>query len=194
MTSTRLLFVDNYDSFTYNVVHLLSSAGASVDVVYSDAAALEPSLAAEYRGLVIGPGPGNPSEQARMMSFLRTSIDASRPILGVCLGLQAIGEACGARVVHAPSQMHGKVSSIEHDGVGLFAGIPSPFQATRYHSLCLDEPSLPPELRVTARSSDRVVQGIAHATKPIVAVQFHPESVLSEHGPQIARNFLDMLA
>ncbi len=190
---TDLLFVDNYDSFAYNVVHLLASQGATLEVVRSDETRVAPALLDAYRGIVIGPGPGNPSQQPRMMALLAAAIERGVPVLGICLGLQAIGEASGARVIHAPSQMHGKTSPIEHDGDGLFAGMPSPFLATRYHSLCLDEASLPASLRVTARSPDGVIQGIAHRSGRAAGVQFHPESVLSEHGERLAKNFLDML-
>ncbi|HET9029708.1 MAG TPA: aminodeoxychorismate/anthranilate synthase component II [Candidatus Aquilonibacter sp.] len=193
MTSNDVLFIDNYDSFTYNVVHLLASQGAKPEVMLNDDASLIPALLERYDGVVIGPGPGNPSQQPRMMSMLRAAIDRGMPVFGVCLGLQAIGEAMGATVTHAPSQMHGKTSEIRHAGTGIFTGLPSPFVATRYHSLCLDPASIPAQLEVTATSADGVVQGIAHRTKPVHAVQFHPESVLSEHGEQLVRNFLDTL-
>lgn len=189
-----VLFIDNYDSFTYNVVHLLASQGVSPDVILNDDERLVPDLLDDYQALVVGPGPGNPSQQPRMMNVLRAAIDRGTPVFGVCLGLQSIGEALGARVTHAPAQMHGKTSEIEHDASGIFTGVPSPFIATRYHSLCVEEASLPAELRVTARSSDGVVQAVAHVSKPVSAVQFHPESVLSEHGAQIVRNFLDTLS
>ncbi len=185
-----LLFIDNYDSFTYNVVHLLASAGAQPDVILNDDEALVPALLERYRLLVVGPGPGNPSQQPRMMTVLRAAIDRGMPVFGVCLGLQAIGEALGARVTHAPAQMHGKTSDITHDGTGLFRGIHSPLRVTRYHSLCLDPESLPPELQVTARSDDGVIQALAHAAKPVHAVQFHPESVLSDGGEALVRNML----
>jgi anthranilate synthase component 2 len=189
-----VLFVDNYDSFTYNVVHLLAGQGATPEIVMNDDARLEPGMLAAYELLVIGPGPGNPSQQPRMMAVLRAAIERGMPVFGVCLGLQAIGEALGAGVIHAPSQMHGKTSPIEHDGSGVFAGLPSPLIATRYHSLCLDPASLPGELRVTARSSDGVVQGISHRERPVHAVQFHPESVLSEHGGAMLRTMLALAA
>lgn len=190
--SAAVLFIDNYDSFTYNVVHLLAAQGAAPDVILNDDPKLVPSLLDGYRMLVIGPGPGNPSETPRMMDVVRSAIDRALPTFGVCLGLQAIGEALGATVTHAPSQMHGKTSSIDHDGTGAFAGLPSPLTATRYHSLCLDPASLPGSLRINARSADGVVQGIAHRQLPVSAVQFHPESVLSEHGGRILRSVLDL--
>jgi anthranilate synthase component II len=190
VSTARVLFIDNYDSFTYNVVHLLAAQGAPPDVLLNDDSALEPSLLANYALLVVGPGPGNPSQQPRMMAVLRAALERGMPVFGVCLGLQAIGEALGARVEHAPTQMHGKTSPIEHAGTGIFTGLPSPLTATRYHSLCLDAATLPVSLTVTARSSDGVVQGIAHAALPVHAVQFHPESVLSEHGGAIVSSML----
>jgi anthranilate synthase/aminodeoxychorismate synthase-like glutamine amidotransferase len=189
----RILFIDNYDSFAYNVVHLLALQAATLDVVRSDETRLRPALLAGYAALVVGPGPGRPRQAPQMMEVLTAAIERGMPVLGVCLGLQAIGEALGATVTHAPVLMHGKTSSIAHDASGLFRGLPSPLQATRYHSLCLDPQTLPPEVRVNARSDDGVVQGITHRERPVHAVQFHPESVLSEHGDALARNFLALL-
>lgn len=186
----KLLFIDNYDSFTYNVVHLLASQGAVPDVMLNDDAKLTPKLLDEYDALVVGPGPGNPSQQPRMMGVLKSAIDRGMPVFGVCLGLQAIGEVLGASVVHAPQQMHGKTSQIEHAGVGILEGIASPFLATRYHSLCLDPATMPPDFAASAHSDDAAVQAASHATLPVHGVQFHPESVLSEHGDAIVRNFL----
>jgi anthranilate synthase/aminodeoxychorismate synthase-like glutamine amidotransferase len=186
----RVLFVDNFDSFSYNVVHLLASAGAAPDVLLNDDARLEPSLLAGYEALVVGPGPGRPEHAPQMLELLRVAIDRRVPTLGVCLGLQAIGEVLGATVTHAPRQMHGKTSEIVHDGSGVFAGLPTPVAATRYHSLCLDPGTIPPELHVSARSEDGVIQGIAHRERPVHGVQFHPESVLSEHGQRMIENFL----
>lgn len=188
----RLLFIDNYDSFTYNVVHLLASQGSLPDVLLNDDPSVKPTLLDAYDALVVGPGPGRPSDVPAMLALLSAAIERRMPVLGVCLGLQAIGEVLGARVVHAPVQMHGKVSPIEHDGSGIFADVPSPLQATRYHSLCLDPATLPPRLRITARSPDGVVQAIADRDAPVHAVQFHPESVLTEWGARLARNFLDL--
>lgn len=189
---TKLLFVDNFDSFTYNVVHLLASQGADLDVMLNDDARLTPSLLEGYDGLVVGPGPGAPAQTPGVLDLLASAARIALPVLGVCLGLQAIGEVFGGRVTHAPQLMHGKTSAIEHDGTGVFAGLPSPFVATRYHSLCLAPDSLPPVLVVTARSGDGAIQGVRHRALPIHAVQFHPESILSEYGPAIARNFLKL--
>jgi len=186
----RVLFVDNFDSFSYNVVHLLASRGVAPDVLLNDDPRLEPAILERYDALVVGPGPGRPEHAPRMMAVLSAAIECGMPVLGVCLGLQAIGEVLGASVTHAPRLMHGKTSSIEHDGSGVFAGLPSPLTATRYHSLCLDPSTIPVTLRVTARSDDGVVQGIAHRDRPVHGVQFHPESVLSESGEQIVENFL----
>jgi anthranilate synthase/aminodeoxychorismate synthase-like glutamine amidotransferase len=186
----RVLFVDNFDSFSYNVVHLLASAGASPDVLLNDDARLRPELLDAYDALVIGPGPGRPEHAPQMTNVLRAAIDRGMPVLGVCLGLQAIGEVLGATVAHAPRQMHGKTSDVTHDGTGVFSGLPTPLTVTRYHSLALDPTTIPAELHVTARSDDGVVQGIAHRDQPVHGVQFHPESVLSEHGRALFENFL----
>jgi len=190
----RVLFVDNFDSFSYNVVHLLASAGADVDVMHNDDRRLRSELLDSYAALVVGPGPGRPEHAPQVMALLRAAIARDRPVLGICLGLQAIGEALGATVSHAPRLMHGKTSPIEHDGSGLFAGIPTPLTATRYHSLCLDPATIPAVLAITARSADGVVQGIAHRERPIHGVQFHPESVLSEYGEKLASNFFALTA
>ncbi len=189
----RILFIDNFDSFTYNVVHLLASQGAACDVTLNDDSRLTPALLEEYDALVVGPGPGKPAEAPQMLAVLKAAIDRGMPVLGVCLGLQAIGEVLGATVTHAPRQMHGKTSVVEHDASGIFAGLPAGVKFTRYHSLCLDADSLPRTLRVTATSDDGVVQGIAHVEKPIHGVQFHPESVLSESGEKLVRNFLALV-
>jgi anthranilate synthase/aminodeoxychorismate synthase-like glutamine amidotransferase len=188
----RVLLVDNFDSFSYNVVHLLASGGVAPDVLLNDDPRLEPAILGRYDALVVGPGPGRPEHAPQMMAVLRAALERGVPVLGVCLGLQAIGEVMGATVTHAPRLMHGKTSRIEHDGSGVFAGIPSPLTATRYHSLCLEPSSIPQTLRVNARSDDGVVQGIAHRERPVHGVQFHPESVLSESGDQIVANFLSL--
>ncbi len=190
MSPMRLLFVDNFDSFTYNVVHLFASAGAAIDVMLNNDARLTPAILTDYDGLLVGPGPGRPTAAPRALSLISAAAATRKPVFGLCLGLQAIGEVFGATIGHAPQLMHGKTSQIEHDGSGIFEGIPPNFIATRYHSLCIEPQSLPPELRVTARSEDGVIQAIAHTDLPIHGVQFHPESILSEHGAKLARNFL----
>jgi anthranilate synthase/aminodeoxychorismate synthase-like glutamine amidotransferase len=186
----RLLLVDNYDSFTYNLAHLFGSLEADVDVIRNDSADLVDGITARYDATCIGPGPGRPEDAGRTLAVIRESIARRHPLFGVCLGLQAIGYAHGAEVVYAPHLMHGKTSRITHRGENVFAGVPSPFDATRYHSLCISAASLPPELPVTATSEDGVVQGIAHRDLPIFAVQFHPESVLTPDGKTIFSNFL----
>ena len=188
----KILFVDNFDSFTYNVVHLLAAQGATPEVFHNDDPRLGPKLLEKYDALVVGPGPGNPSQTPHVVELIRAAAKRKMPVFGVCLGLQAIGEAFGGRTTHAPEPMHGKVSAITHRGGTLFAGLPSPLHATRYHSLCLDPSTLPEDLEVCARSSDGVIQAIAHRSLPIAAVQFHPESVLSENGARLVRNALGL--
>ncbi len=186
----RLLLVDNYDSFTYNLAHLFGTVGADVDVIRNDDPCLESGVTARYEAIAIGPGPGRPIDAGRTMAIVREAAERARPLLGVCLGHQAIGESFGGEVVHAPALMHGKTSPITHDGSGIFAGLPSPFDATRYHSLCVAHHPFPAELRATAASDDGVIQGLAHRKLPIWGVQFHPESILTPAGEAIFRNFL----
>ncbi len=186
----NVLLVDNYDSFTYNLAHLFGSLGATVDVVRNDEARLDAALVAAADSICIGPGPGRPADAGKTMQTIAWAIAANRPLLGVCLGHQAIGEYFGGTVTYAPHLMHGKTSPITHDGTGVFAGVPSPFEATRYHSLCIAREGFPAELRVTAHSDDDVIQGLAHHTHPIEGVQFHPESVLTPQGRNLFANFL----
>ena len=186
----RVLLVDNYDSFTYNLAHLFGSAGAEVDVVRNDDPQLDERRLDDYTATVIGPGPGRPETAGMTFELLRAAARKARPVLGVCLGAQAMGLVFGGTVGHAPRLMHGKVSQIAHDGSSILAGIPSPFAATRYHSLCVASDGFPAALRTFATSEEGVVQGLAHRELPLVGVQFHPESVLTEHGERLARNFL----
>jgi anthranilate synthase component 2 len=186
---TRILLVDNYDSFSWNLAHLFAGlAGVEVDVIRNDDPRLDDGVTTRYDGVVIGPGPGRPAEAGRTMAIVREAAREGRPLFGVCLGQQAIGEAFGGRVVHAPRQMHGKVSEITHDGRGVFAGLPSPFSATRYHSLVVDHDGFPAVLRANATSEDGVIQALEHRELPISAVQFHPESVLTVQGRALAEN------
>ena len=187
---SNVLFIDNFDSFSYNLVHLLAACGAVPDVLLNDDPRLGPGALTDYAALVVGPGPGRPEGAPQMLAVLSAAVERRMPVLGVCLGLQAIGQVLGATVTHAPQQMHGKTSLIAHASTGLFAGLPSPLRATRYHSLCLDPATVPATLDVIARSDDGVVQAIAHRTLRVFGVQFHPESVLSEHGERIVENFL----
>jgi anthranilate synthase/aminodeoxychorismate synthase-like glutamine amidotransferase len=186
----KLLLVDNYDSFTYNLAHLFGSAGADVDVIRNDDPRLVDGVLANYDATVVGPGPGRPEDAGRLYAILREAAATKHPLLGVCLGAQGIGAVFGGDVIHAPQLMHGKTSEITHDGSGVFAGLPSPFTATRYQSLCISHEKFPAELRATAASEDGVIQGVAHRTLPIAGVQFHPESILTPAGAQLARNFL----
>jgi anthranilate synthase/aminodeoxychorismate synthase-like glutamine amidotransferase len=188
----RILLVDNYDSFTYNLAHLFGGVGADVDVVRNDDPDLDERALGTHDATVIGPGPGRPESAGMTCELLRAAAREAHPVLGVCLGAQAIGLVFGGTVDHAPKLMHGKVSHIEHDGSSVFAGIPSPFSATRYHSLCVGSQKFPAALRATAKSEEGVIQGVAHRELPIVGVQFHPESVLTEHGERLAQNFLEM--
>jgi len=186
----KVLLVDNYDSFTYNLAQALSSLGAQVRVVRADDPALEGALASRPDRVVISPGPGRPEAAGRSPALVREAPERGIPTLGVCLGLQCAAVAFGARVVRAPEPRHGKTSRVTHDGSGLFAGIPQGTEATRYHSLMVDEKTLPPEVVVTARADDGVVMGIRHTTLPLEAVQFHPESVLTIDGLKMLENFL----
>jgi len=186
----RLLLVDNYDSFTYNLAHLFGSLGASVDVVRNDDERLDAALVAAADAICLGPGPGRPAGAGKTLATIAWALAVGRPLLGVCLGHQAIGEHFGGSITHAPQLMHGKTSSIEHDGTSVFAGVPSPFHATRYHSLCIARETFPASLRITASSDDAVIQGLQHRTLAVAGVQFHPESVLTPEGGRIFANFL----
>jgi anthranilate synthase/aminodeoxychorismate synthase-like glutamine amidotransferase len=186
----KLLLVDNYDSFTYNLAHLFGAAGAEVDVIRNDDPRLVDGVLANYDATVVGPGPGRPEDAGRLYAILREAAATKHPLLGVCLGAQGIGAVFGGAVIHAPQLMHGKTSEITHDGSGVFAGVPSPFTATRYHSLCISHENFPASLRAIAASEDGVIQGVAHRELPIWGVQFHPESILTPAGAQLARNFL----
>jgi anthranilate synthase/aminodeoxychorismate synthase-like glutamine amidotransferase len=192
-----ILVIDNYDSFTFNLVQALQAAGADVRVVRNDAidrAGIE-RLAAEadahLAGIVISPGPGDPDHAGVSMDAVRVAADQRIPLLGVCLGMQSMAAAYGASIVRAPTLVHGEAAEVTHDGAGLLEGMPPAFMAARYHSLCVDPATLPPELRVTAMSEeDQVVMGLRHISLPIEGVQFHPESVLTPHGPRLLANFL----
>ena len=186
-----LLMIDNYDSFTYNLVQYLGELGATLHVRRNDQVTLDEIAALAPSHIVISPGPGRP-EDAGVTPGMIERFGPSVPILGVCLGHQAIGLVCGGRVVRAPVPMHGKTSVIEHDGRGVFTGLASPIEASRYHSLIVEEQGLPDVLEVSARSrSDGIIMGLRHKTWPLQGVQFHPESVLTSEGRRMLRNFLD---
>jgi anthranilate synthase component 2 len=183
------VLIDNYDSFTYNLVHFLGELGAEMAVHRNDAITPEQVLALGPEGVVLSPGPCDPDRAGICLDLVKLAA-GKLPVLGVCLGHQAIGQAFGGRVIRAPTMMHGKLSAIHHDGAGLFAGLSSPFTATRYHSLMLDPATLPECLEVTARTEDGVIMGVAHRELPLFGVQFHPESIASEHGHDVLANFL----
>jgi anthranilate synthase component 2 len=185
------LLIDNYDSFTYNLRHYLGELGAEVEVRRNDALSADQALELNPQGIVISPGPCDPDRAGICLELVKKAAAGKVPLLGVCLGHQCIGQAFGGKVVRAPVPMHGKVSEISHNGRGLFAGIPSPFTATRYHSLTVERAGLPDCLEITATSSDGVIQGLSHKTLAVYGVQFHPESIASEHGHDILRNFLN---
>ena len=186
----RLLLLDNYDSFTYNLAQYLEELGAGVEVVRNDRITIDQVKAAAFDAIVISPGPGRPEEAGISVKLVRETFGRT-PLLGVCLGHQAIGYAYGARVVPAPTLMHGKTSPIVHDGRTLFAGLENPFEATRYHSLVVEEASLPEELSVSARTPDGVLMGLRHREHAQEGVQFHPESVLTVAGKRLLANFLE---
>lgn len=187
-----ILVIDNYDSFTYNLVQLLAALGAEVEVRRNDALTAEEALAMAPRGIVISPGPGTPDDAGISRDIVRLAFAAGLPLLGVCLGHQCIAQVFGGEVCRSPKPVHGKTDEVTHDGTGVFAGVPSPFTATRYHSLCVDESSLPEELAITARTPDGVIMGLRHASAPLFGVQFHPESVLTPEGAKLLANFLDI--
>jgi anthranilate synthase/aminodeoxychorismate synthase-like glutamine amidotransferase len=185
----RLLLIDNYDSFTYNLYQYLSELGAEVEVRRNDAATSAQVRELGVDGLVLSPGPGSPDGAGNSVQLLR-ELMSELPILGVCLGHQCLGDALGARVVRAPQPRHGKTSLIYHDNRGVFEGLPNPFTAVRYHSLAIEPESLPDSLTVSARADDGVIMGVRHRQWPVEGVQFHPESILTENGKQLLSNFL----
>jgi anthranilate synthase component II len=188
-----IVLIDNYDSFTFNLVHYLGDLGATVRVHRNDKITVGAVMAADPEAIVLSPGPCTPKEAGICLDLIGEA-SASIPILGVCLGHQAIGDAFGGKVVRAPAPVHGKLSTIRHGGDGIFRGINAPFQATRYHSLVVERASLPADLAVTADTEDGLIMGLAHRRLPVHGVQFHPESIASEHGHLMLKNFLDLAA
>ncbi len=186
-----ILVIDNYDSFVFNLVHDVERLGGRTQVARNDALSLEDALAARVDGYLISPGPGTPEAAGVSVALARAAGDARRPVFGVCLGHQAIAAAYGARVGPARTIRHGKTSPITHDANGVFAGVEAAFTATRYHSLAVDEATLPDDLHVTARAEDGEIMGLAHRRHPVFGVQFHPESYASEHGLTLLTNFLN---
>lgn len=188
-----LLLIDNYDSFTFNLVHYLGELGATVEVRRNDALDVQAAMALKPDAIVLSPGPCTPDDAGICLPLILAAAETRTPLLGVCLGHQAIGQAFGGKVVRCHEIVHGKAGVIRHDGKGVFRGLPSPFRATRYHSLIVDRPSLPDALEVTADLEDGTIMGLAHRSLPIEGVQFHPESIASDHGHALLRNFLDRL-
>jgi anthranilate synthase component 2 len=188
-----IVLIDNYDSFTFNLVHYLGGLGADVTVQRNDATAADAVIATKPEAIVLSPGPCTPNEAGICLDLIAKAKETV-PILGVCLGHQAIGQAFGCEVVRAPAPVHGKLSDIRHEGRSVFRGINGPFKATRYHSLVVKRDSMPDELQVTAETGDGLVMGLSHTTLPLHGVQFHPESIASEHGHLILKNFLDLAA
>jgi anthranilate synthase component 2 len=186
-----IVLIDNYDSFAFNLVHYLGELGAEVVVHRNDKVASADVLAADPDAIVLSPGPCTPNEAGICLDLIEQAAEKV-PILGVCLGHQAIGQAFGGKIVRAPLPVHGKLSEIRHRGSGVFRGINAPFQATRYHSLVVERAGMPDALSVTAESDDDLVMGVAHARLPVHGVQFHPESIASEHGHRILENFLEL--
>lgn len=189
----RVLLLDNYDSFTWNLVHYLEELGACVEVVLNDRTDVEQVRGRRFDAWVVSPGPGRPEEAGISLDLARAASDGT-PFLGVCLGHQALAQAHGARIVRAPVLMHGKTSAIEHDGRGLFGGLPRPFAAARYHSLIVEAGSIPDAFEVSARTGDGVVMAIRHRGHPAHGIQFHPESVLTVAGKSLLANFLALAA
>ncbi len=192
MSHPMILLIDNYDSFTWNLVHLIGGLREKVEVVRNDALTPEEAVGRGASAIVLSPGPGAPAEAGICVPLVRLAIERGVPLFGVCLGLQSIAEAAGGKVIRAKRQMHGKTSRIRHQGEGLFKDLPPLFQATRYHSLVAEAASLPNALKASGHAEDDgEIMAVEHAAAPVAGVQFHPESIASEHGAQIIRNFLD---
>lgn len=187
-----LLLIDNYDSFTYNLVHYFGELGAKMEIYRNDALSADEALGLRPQAIVLSPGPCDPDQAGICLELIEKNA-GNIPLLGVCLGHQAIGQAYGGKVVRAPNLIHGKVSDIKHTEKGLFAGVPTPFLATRYHSLMVERQSLPDCLEVTAETDDGIIMGLAHQEYPIHGVQFHPESIASEQGHELLKNFLTVV-
>ncbi len=186
-----ITLIDNYDSFTYNLVHYLGDLGVACRVYRNDKISVDEVLAEEPRAIVLSPGPCTPNEAGICLKLIEKN-DGRVPVLGVCLGLQSIGQAYGGKVIRAPKLMHGKVSTIYHSGEGIFQGLPAEFSATRYHSLVVEEKTMPSCLRITASTADGLVMAVQHQSQPVFGVQFHPESIASDYGHALLANFLRM--
>ncbi|WP_299671067.1 aminodeoxychorismate/anthranilate synthase component II [uncultured Roseobacter sp.] len=186
-----LLLIDNYDSFTYNLLHYVGSLGVDVVVHRNDALNVQEAMALKPAGILLSPGPGTPDQAGICLSLTLAAAETGTPLMGVCLGHQTIGQVFGGNVVQAQDIVHGKLGQISHNQVGVFAGLPAPFAATRYHSLVVDRETLPDDLEITAELDDGTIMGLQHRDLPIHGVQFHPESIRSEHGHALLQNFVD---
>jgi anthranilate synthase component 2 len=188
-----LLLIDNYDSFTYNLVHYLGDLGAEVDIRRNDAISVQDAIALNPAGIILSPGPCDPDQAGICLPLTKAAAGAGVPLLGVCLGHQTLGQAFGGKIVRADDIVHGKMGQMHHTGKGVFAGLPSPFAATRYHSLVVERATLPDCLEITAELEDGTIMGLQHRELPLHGVQFHPESIRSEHGHKMLQNFLDVI-
>ena len=186
-----ILVIDNYDSFTYNLVHYLAELGAETEVYRNDALSVQDALALAPKAILLSPGPCAPDQAGICLPLLRAAPE-DMPVLGVCLGHQSIGQAYGGDVIRAKTLMHGKTSQIHHNNIGIFKDLPNPFTATRYHSLAIKKETLPADLEITAWTDDGEIMGVQHKTRPVYGVQFHPESIATEGGHQLLANFLDL--
>ena len=186
-----LLLIDNYDSFTYNLVHYLGDLGAEVEIRRNDQIDVQAAMAMNPAGIILSPGPCDPDQAGICLALTAAAAETSTPLLGVCLGHQTLGQAFGGKVVRAGEIVHGKMGMMHHKGQGVFAGLPSPFAATRYHSLIVDRATLPDCLEITAELEDGTIMGLQHRDRPLHGVQFHPESIRSDHGHQMLQNFLN---
>ena len=188
-----LLLIDNYDSFTYNLVHYLGELGTEVVVKRNDAINVQEAMAMNPAGILLSPGPCDPDQAGICLALTKAAAETETPLMGVCLGHQTIGQAFGGKVVQHSEIVHGKMGTMHHTGKGVFKGLPSPFEATRYHSLVVDRDTLPDCLEITAELEDGTIMGLSHKTLPIHGVQFHPESIASEHGHKLLQNFTDLM-
>jgi anthranilate synthase component 2 len=187
-----LLLIDNYDSFTYNLFHYLGELGAETVVRRNDEVDVQAAMVMRPSAILLSPGPCDPDRAGICLALIAAAAETATPLLGVCLGHQALGQAFGGRVVRAGEIVHGKLGTIRHGGAGVFAGLPSPFQATRYHSLIVERATLPDVLEITAETPDGIIMGLQHRALPLHGVQFHPESIASEHGHALLKNFLEL--
>jgi len=188
-----IILIDNYDSFTYNLVQYLGDLGEEVVVHRNDQISANEVIDKKPKGIVISPGPSDPDHAGICLELIEKAAHSNTPLFGVCLGLQSIGQAFGGQVIRAPYPMHGKVSHITHNKEGVFKNIPSPFEVTRYHSLIVEKDTLPQGLKITAETDDGLIMGLSHKEHPIHSVQFHPESIATEHGHQLLKNFLTLI-